>query len=58
VAWTVGYVMRTLRGGRNSVTGVISCIDIHPVIAVFGACPFNLFEMAPALPNFLNTTSR
>lgn len=51
VSWTVGEVFATLRGGMNAQTGLQSRIDIHPIIAVNGASPVNLFDAVPSLTN-------
>lgn len=51
VAWTVGDVFTTLRGGMNSVTGRMSFIDVHPIIAVNGYSKVNLFDFTPSLTN-------
>lgn len=51
VSWTIGEVMTTLRGGTNSLTGRQSAIDVHPVMAVRGASPVNLFDAVPTLTN-------
>jgi len=36
VAWTIGEPFRILHGGRNRLTGLLSYMDIHPVIAIHG----------------------
>jgi HNH endonuclease len=51
VAWTVGDTFATLRGGVNSVTGGMSIIDVHPIIAVRGQSKINLFDYVPSLTN-------
>lgn len=51
VAWYVGDICESLRGGMNSVTGRQSRIDLHPIIAVNGAAKVNLFDAAPSLTN-------
>ncbi len=51
VAWTVGDVCDSLRGGTNAVTGLQSRIDVHPIIAVDGASRVNLFDAVPTLTN-------
>lgn len=51
VAWTVGAVCKTLRGGHNSVTGRQSFIDVHPILATNGASRVNLFDAIPSLNN-------
>lgn len=51
VAWMVGDVMTTLRGGTNATTGRQSCIDVHPIIAVAGCSKVNLFDVVPSLTN-------
>jgi hypothetical protein len=52
VAWTVGAVCTTLRGGMNAVTGRQSTIDVHPILATTGASRVNLFDAVPCLTNF------
>lgn len=52
VAWTVGEVCTTLRGGMNAVTGRQSTIDVHPILATTGASRVNLFDAVPCLTNF------
>jgi hypothetical protein len=51
VAWTVGDVCATLRGGINVRSGVQSQIDVHPILAVKGASRVNLFDVVPSLTN-------
>lgn len=51
VAWTLGEVMYTLRGGYNAVLGGQSLISVHPIIAVKGVSPINLFDAVPTLSN-------
>jgi len=36
VAWTIGEPFRILHGGHNRLTGQLSYMDIHPVIAIHG----------------------
>ncbi len=54
VTWTIGDPFRVLHGGRNRVTGLQSCMDIHPVISVRGHAdgspPWTKWR-APALTN-------
>ena len=52
VAWTVGEVCTTLRGGMNTLTGKQSSIDVHPILATTGASRVNLFDAVPCLTNF------
>jgi len=52
VAWTVGEVCATLRGGTNAVSGQQSRIDVHPIMATTGASRVNLFDAIPSLTNF------
>jgi hypothetical protein len=52
VAWTVGDVCTTLRGGTNAITGLQSTIDVHPILATTGASRVNLFDAVPVLTNF------
>ncbi|OLP04610.1 HNH endonuclease [Rhodoferax antarcticus] len=49
VAWTLGDTFAALRGGLNSMTGQISRIEVHPIIAVRGVAKVNLFDACPAL---------
>ncbi len=51
VAWTLGEVMFTLRGGYNAARGGQSLISVHPVIAVKGVSRVNLFDAVPTLTN-------
>jgi hypothetical protein len=51
VAWTIGEVYTTLRGGTNAQTGVQSTLALHPIIALSGAPRVNLFDCVPALNN-------
>lgn len=51
VAWTVGGVCQTLRGGTNADSGLQSSPDIHPILAVNGASKTNLFDAVPPLSN-------
>lgn len=51
VAWTLGEVMFTLRGGYNAALGGQSLISVHPVIAVKGVSRVNLFDAVPTLSN-------
>ncbi len=51
VAWTVGAVCTTLRGGTNAASGRLSAIDVHPILAVRGASRVNLFDAVPSLSN-------
>lgn len=51
VSWTLGSVLTTLRGGINARTGRQSTIDLHPIVAVRGTCPVNLFDAVPTLTN-------
>jgi len=52
VAWTIGDVCTTLRGGHNARTGRQSTIDVHPVLATVAASRVNLFDAVPSLTNF------
>lgn len=51
VGWTVGEVCTTLRGGVNGQSGIQSAIDLHPIMAIKGACAINLFDATPTLTN-------
>jgi hypothetical protein len=52
VAWTVGAVCHTLRGGTNARSGLPSRLELHPVVATRGAARVNLFDAVPSLTNF------
>jgi hypothetical protein len=50
VAWVVGDApLATLRGGYNVARGRQSIIEVHPIIALRGASPVNLFDIVPAV---------
>lgn len=51
VSWTLGDVATVLRGGINMEFGRQSVMEIHPIIALNGASPVNLFDAVPALTN-------
>jgi 5-methylcytosine-specific restriction endonuclease McrA len=51
VSWTLGSALCTLRGGYQRLTGVQSCIEVHPIIAVRGAIPSRAWRQTPALSN-------
>lgn len=51
VSWTLGDVATVMRGGINVVSGRQSSLEIHPIIALNGASPVNLFDAVPALTN-------
>lgn len=51
VVWTVGETFLTMRGGINAASGVQSCIDLAPIIAVNGCASVNLFDIIPTLTN-------
>lgn len=49
VAWVDGDgPLATLRGGFNVARGCQSVIDVHPIIALYGASKVNLFDIVPA----------
>ncbi len=49
VAWFVGdRPLATLRGGFNVARQCQSIIEVHPIIALHGAAPINLFDIVPA----------
>ena len=49
VAWTQGDgPLSVLRGGFNVARGRQSLIEVHPIMALRGAAPVNLFEVVPA----------
>ncbi len=52
IAWTVGDVCTTLRGGTSAATGRLSTIDVHPIVATRGASRVNLFDAVPSLTNY------
>lgn len=51
ICWTIGEVCSELRGGMNSVTGMQSLIEVHPIIAVNGSAKINLYGVTPSLTN-------
>jgi hypothetical protein len=51
VAWTLGDIFRTLRGGIQRATGLQSRIEVHPIIAVRGAMPSRAWRHEPLLSN-------
>ncbi len=51
VAWSVGDVVKTMRGGFNAANGRHSAIDLHPIIATRGAARISLFDAVPTLTN-------
>lgn len=51
VVWTVGDPCITLRGGVNARSGLLSRLDIHPIIALKGTARVNLFDCVPTLTN-------
>lgn len=51
IAWTVGDVCATLRGGTNARSGRLSTLDVHPIIALKGHSRVNLFDCVPSLTN-------
>ena len=51
IAWTVGEVCATLRGGINARSGQQSRLDVHPIVALSGASKVNLFDAVPGLSN-------
>jgi hypothetical protein len=52
VAYTLGNVLTTLRGGRNA-SGAVSSLDVHPIIAVNGrSAAARLLRCAPRLTRF------
>lgn len=51
VSWTIGEVVTTMHGGVNARSGRQSTIDLHPIIAVKGSSPVNLFDAVPSLTN-------
>ena len=51
VVWSVGDPFMTMRGGTNAISGMQSCIDLAPIIAVKGCASVNLFDVTPTLTN-------
>jgi 5-methylcytosine-specific restriction endonuclease McrA len=51
VSWTLGDAFRVLRGGVQRATGVVSRIELHPIIAVRGAMPSRAWRIEPTLTN-------
>lgn len=51
VRWHVGEVATTFRGGVNALSGEQSFIEVHPIIALHGASPINMFDAVPSLTN-------
>ncbi len=51
VAWTLGETFCVLRGGVQRVSGRLSRIEVHPIIAVRGAVPSRAWRTTPALSN-------
>lgn len=51
VAWTLGDTFCVLRGGTQRRTGLLSQIEVQPIIAVRGSIPSRAWRQAPALSN-------
>ena len=51
IAWTLGDPFHVLRGGMQRRTGLQSCIEVHPIIAVRGAVPSRAWRLQPGLTN-------
>lgn len=51
VAWTLGEAFFVMRGGMQRSTGLMSRIELHPIIAVRGSMPTRAWRQAPALSN-------
>lgn len=51
VAWTLGDTFQVLRGGIQRATGLMSRIELHPIVAVRGAIPSRAWRQNPALSN-------
>ena len=51
IAWTLGDAFHVMRGGMQRSTGLQSCIELHPIIAVRGAIPSRAWRTTPALTN-------
>ncbi|MFM8898818.1 MAG: HNH endonuclease [Burkholderiales bacterium] len=51
VSWTLGQAFRVLRGGTQQATGLQSCIELHPIVAVKGSVPSRAWRSVPALTN-------
>lgn len=52
IAWTLGSTCSVLRGGVQRTTGLLSRIEVQPIIAVRGAVPSRAWRSTPALTNF------
>jgi 5-methylcytosine-specific restriction endonuclease McrA len=51
VAWTLGDPFRVLRGGVQRHSGLLSRIELHPIVAVRGAVPSRAWRQVPNLSN-------
>lgn len=51
IAWTLGDTCQVLRGGLQRATGLMSRIEVHPIIAVRGSIPSRAWRQSPALTN-------
>jgi hypothetical protein len=51
VAWTLGEPCAVLRGGIQRASGLLSRIEVHPIVAVKGAVPSRAWRITPALTN-------
>lgn len=51
VAWTLGDPCQVLRGGVQRATGLVSRIELHPIIAVRGTVPTRAWRSTPSLNN-------
>jgi HNH endonuclease len=51
VAWTLGETFQVLRGGTQRSTGLMSRIEVQPIVAVRGAIPARAWRTTPTLSN-------
>jgi 5-methylcytosine-specific restriction endonuclease McrA len=51
IAWTLGDTFQVLRGGVQRATGLLSRIEVHPIVAVRGAIPSRAWRQTPTLSN-------
>ena len=51
VAWTLGDPCVVLRGGIQRKSGLLSRLELHPIVAAKGAVPSRAWRTIPALSN-------
>ncbi len=51
VAWTLGEPCLTVHGGINRISGLQSCLQLHPIVASRGRARAARFLPSPALTN-------